>query len=125
MSSPTVNRCLSDPAMDDIDQALGRPLDPLAEADRAEQDAVVGALLSIIEAGAQRGARDAARPRLGNLTAAGRYAEALRKARLKCRRDARSLPYHPCFADYERQALIDAIEKAYADGCAAGSETKP
>ena len=31
MSSLTVNRYLDDPAMDDIDHALGRPLDPMAE----------------------------------------------------------------------------------------------
>jgi len=93
------------------------------EADRPEQDAFVKALVSIFETSARRAAAELARPRLGNLTAAGRYAEARRKARLKRDRDARDLPYGPSLAEYEREALIDAIEKAYADGCAAAKET--
>jgi hypothetical protein len=47
----TVNRSLADPAMDDIDHALGRPLDPMAETYRdyyalPPDDPLVGPMLA-------------------------------------------------------------------------------
>ncbi|MFT6462854.1 MAG: hypothetical protein ACJA0Y_002363 [Maricaulis maris] len=69
--------------------------------------------------GASRSKRNAERPLIGRLNALGRYHEARRKARIKHARAARELPYTPCLGDFETDAILDAIEKAYRDGLAA------
>lgn len=73
-------------------------------------------LTACLEDGETRRQRNAARQLIGRLNAQGRYREALRKARIKWRRDCKRLPYTPCLGEYEADALMDAIEKAFRDG---------